>query len=1047
MERTWGRALLVAVALLGAVPASGGVGGGCTGDCDGDKAVGIAELITMVNVALGRAALPACPNGDRDGDGTIAIDELVRAVGHALGECEDDVEPRPYRTSIDHPSDPYLAFSATPDGPSWVKFTIRVADPSLVYFQNSAQIPLHHDFVSTTLAPYIGWTPAEIDAVSLHAEGQELVFGAVLYSPTTPHEIAIQLVRQDAYSVDEVVTYFRAARAAVRAADGVPFFYFPTFEQQESAEAHRAALAAAGIPLGSTARWAPGDVCYAPGWAHGRVVFVAGADIADAYESGALGPDDILLTDGVPAEIPYVAGVLSLAPSTPSSHVAVLANDWGTPFAFLSTAESAAAAQALVGREVVLRATTRTPRVDTGATVDPAVCEIRLEDVTGRLDETVAAHLRALKRAPDLAIRPFVAAGTSVGEVDTATPDDVVTIGGKASNYGFLRRAIPQNARPAIAFTFDLWNDYLDQPIAGGPTLRERIATLLAPFPTYPPADFAALFEALDAVRDLIDDEGEFTPAQRAVVLEALQRFDPDLPIRFRSSTNVEDSEVFTGAGLYESESGCLADELDGDEQGPSRCDATRPNERGVFRALRKVFESFYNDNAFLERLRHRVDERTVGMAVLVHHTFTDDTELANGVATLRVSGPSAVATIVSQPGAYSVTNPEDDGIPEVVEVFAYGTSRIPTLRQGAERLPLGTTVLALPGEYAELTRLLVLVGNAFGAFHGETDFTIEFEYKKIAGEGLEVKQVRRIPTAAAGDGTPVLIDSPVELCTFQGERSDVLADYRLKSRWQPRFVSGPVAGTGALYAAAPHQYVADGALATLAGAPASWADAAHASFDPGVAGVLGISDAWRIGDGGSARRMTLRTFVPTNVGPTGIPIVFPEDLGFTLEADFAAPVPFLDFDGTPALRSMEQVLLTPCADHRALTPRHTRQHRGVAEAGVEVSTGFYWPPEPGGAVAGYTAPLDRWVETTVTGVGSSPVVLRGYFSQTYRPEHHNFSENFVFDPHLEPDIDAATLADWDARGIRALILPAYHQPPLQALTLDGRIVPLDAGP
>ena len=222
---------------------------------------------------------------------------------------------------------------------------MRVAEPSVVYFQNSSQTPFTTSFVAATLEPYIGWTPAEIDAVSLHADGQELVFGAVLYSPTEPFEIAIQLVRQDAYTVDEIVTYFAAVRASVKAAQGMPFFYFPTFEQQESAAHNSEALAAAGIPLGSTARWIHGDVCYAFGWAHGHIVFVAGDDIADAYADGTLGPEDILLTDGVPAEIPFVAGVLSLAPSTPSSHVAILAGDWGIPFAFLSQTESIEAAQ------------------------------------------------------------------------------------------------------------------------------------------------------------------------------------------------------------------------------------------------------------------------------------------------------------------------------------------------------------------------------------------------------------------------------------------------------------------------------------------------------------------------------------------------------------------------------------------------------------------------------------------------------------------------------------------------------------------------------
>ncbi len=55
-----------------------------------------------------------------------------------------------------------------------------------------------------------------------------------------------------------------------------------------------------------------------------------------------------------------------------------------------------------------------------------------------------------------------------------------------------------------------------------------------------------------------------------------------------------------------------------------------------MFKAIRKVFASFYNENAFLERLRLGVDESKVGMALLVHHSFPDDGELANGVAVVR---------------------------------------------------------------------------------------------------------------------------------------------------------------------------------------------------------------------------------------------------------------------------------------------------------------------------------------------------------------------------------------------------------------------------
>ena len=114
--------------------------------------------------------------------------------------------------------------------------------------------------------------------------------------------------------------------------------------------------------------------------------------------------------------------------------------------------------------------------------------------------------------------------------------------------------------------------------------------------------------------------------------------FDPQRNIRFRSSSNVEDTEQFVGAGLYDSFSGCLADDLDDDTAGPCRCDPAEPKERGVFRAIRKVYASFYNDDAYLERLRHGIDEAQVGMGLLVHHSFPDEIERANGVATLKAT-------------------------------------------------------------------------------------------------------------------------------------------------------------------------------------------------------------------------------------------------------------------------------------------------------------------------------------------------------------------------------------------------------------------------
>lgn len=58
------------------------------GDCNGSNEVTIEEIITMVNIALGRSAVASCAGGDANGDGEVAVDEIIRAVNDALIGCE-----------------------------------------------------------------------------------------------------------------------------------------------------------------------------------------------------------------------------------------------------------------------------------------------------------------------------------------------------------------------------------------------------------------------------------------------------------------------------------------------------------------------------------------------------------------------------------------------------------------------------------------------------------------------------------------------------------------------------------------------------------------------------------------------------------------------------------------------------------------------------------------------------------------------------------------------------------------------------------------------
>ena len=110
--RSWRVGLTSALAaLLLALPAPGLA---CGGDCDGDGAVAIDELVRGVGIALGGSALEACPAFDTDGDGAVAINELIAAVDAALSGCATDT-PTPTETAAPDTPTPTATPTNSPD--------------------------------------------------------------------------------------------------------------------------------------------------------------------------------------------------------------------------------------------------------------------------------------------------------------------------------------------------------------------------------------------------------------------------------------------------------------------------------------------------------------------------------------------------------------------------------------------------------------------------------------------------------------------------------------------------------------------------------------------------------------------------------------------------------------------------------------------------------------------------------------------------------------------------------------------------------------------
>ena len=905
--------------------------------------------------------------------------------------------------------------------PATSKFTILLDDPTTVYFQDVSQYPFHYQFATEWLPQFQGLGATAFDAQVLHpGPEQQAIVGSIFraddFLPMRSLPYAVQFLGGEGYPPETLRYLIDLVSSHVTFREGFSsdsFVYVPTERQFANAVAAREELLALGIEAVDPTQRSQ-SVTYVPGWAMGRLKYVASTEIAAAFRTGALTADDILITDRLPAELPLVRGIVTVTPATPNSHVLILAKANRVPAGFLQATRAIELTRSLEGQLVALEvnSTSNSVRVSSLADSPPEVIEFLTSQKVGVRPAIMPIMTDAV---------PFAA------PVASANASDVTKVGGKAANFSKLSTvAADLTPSPALAFTFSLWEDFLRQPHAASEKpLGEAIAARLAPFEDS--LEISALADALEEIQTWIR-AGTFSEEARSAVTDALAAFDPNQRIRFRSSTNVEDTEGFVGAGLYDSFSGCLADDLDDDDTGPSQCDASREEERGVFRAIRKVFASFYNLNAYFLRRTHQIDEEQVGMAILVHRSFPDEVEAANGVATVslvwnrftREKRPQI--RYVSQPGADSTTNPHGNDQPEIVVGdahlgFAF-IQRSSLLRSGRQHVLLWSDH-GFGGDYNALAVAFV---NAYQAFVGEniSEKVVEFEYKKLTDGSLVVKQARIIPGDAPQQSYPkAAVVGSSDFVVLQNQHIHVLTSHRLKMH---------------LHATPVSQWYEPGEELTF--------HTEMVRIGPSNAVVIEQSQA-ASSDGmaklqlePSGTRLELEWTPPTlrespllNLSDLEPPL---RTISFRLNATHDTAVMAAREHG--GLLNWEQATTEtahlrpgrpddPPAPGSRLVSRHVE-----VPGGWTVDSEFYWfGPDSRFTelTVGYTFALDRFKESRITGLTTEPIVLTDYFSQTYQAIHHNFGDVFLFEPGLSSDLTDSQRRELEAQNVRAIFILA----------------------
>ncbi len=583
-----------------------------------------------------------------------------------------------------------------------INWLIDREDGDKVYFIDSKQFTLHYTFASAFLDRE-GFTPvgthSEFNLLNYRRPNRRFLLGQLI-TYVDQGLLTLELAAGDNADADMIVDGFH--RIADSIYNGDQLQYRPVSASQEAL----LPVLSAEIPTISTADVFRGQHYQPlnPGVGFGTLRFARVAEIAGQ----PLLPTELVVLDRVPNDISMVSGIVTEEFQTPLSHINILSKNRGTPNMALRDGFTDPELRSYQGQLVRLEVT-------------PQEFSIR----TATPDEA-EAYWDSL-RPSDPLVPQYDLGVTGLQDLATLGADAAISIGAKAANLAELGKVRTEDDQPialperpfAIPFSYfdahltdnDIWPD-VDRLLAE--------ASGLAP---------SVLEQRLFEIRWKIY-RSPMAPALRdALAAEITARWGADRRVRFRSSTNVEDLAEFSGAGLYTSAGATLAD-----------------GAQSIEDAVKVVWASAWNYQAFVERDFYRVDHRKVRMGVLVHPAFVD--EEANGVAiTINEFNQLRPAYYInSQLGEVSVTNPTGEAVPEQILYYTwyeepeYEVIARSSLLAGITGWPGGQAIFT-DDELALLASYLGAIHAHFNAGGGNTPMDVEF--KLAPGRVIVIKQAR----------------------------------------------------------------------------------------------------------------------------------------------------------------------------------------------------------------------------------------------------------------------------------------------------------------
>ncbi len=547
-----------------------------------------------------------------------------------------------------------------------VMFVIDRKEGNRVHYVNSKRYRFHKDFVNGT---YLSLERGQEFQKNYTQPNRRFILGTLAYQAP---------VKRWTFEFWEGDTAGPELIKQTADAIGATFFAPVAFKVNSNRQETEAA-GVAGLALVSQSDITRGQEYQALNLAKGlgRVHVIDKLD-----ETVEVGFNEILVLNEVPISLPPVAGVIVSKPSTPLSHINLLVKGWGVPNAYIKDAHELlkqydgwwVSFETLPDKYVIKRAD------------------------KNQLDD----YLKRLAARQDL-MRPRVnLSATRLADLREQRARMSDAYGAKSANLGEVMRARLRGITVPNGFTVPIY--YYGQFLKEN-GLDLKIAEMMEDqkFVHDPPYRR----ERLTAMRALIQ-AGKLNEKLRDELVRKVRAEYAGKGLFVRSSSNVEDLPNFSGAGLYD----------------------TVPNvkdEEKLFEAIKTVWASLWNFQAYEARERAGVDHSQSYMAVLIQEGVNADSAGVM-ITTDPFDADNRGAIYISAKRGLGIKVVEGKKIPEQI-IFLPRANAVKVLTRSDEESLLtfdaagGVREIPISGERAVLTDAVVrrlaraasLIKNVFG--------------------------------------------------------------------------------------------------------------------------------------------------------------------------------------------------------------------------------------------------------------------------------------------------------------------------------------------